>query len=285
MVTNNELDLNKLEAEWETAFDMGKDEYPIDPATVLQLIELARRSTSGSDERTKTDFGEHARSCAENGTVPMKFSEFKASGSDGTAAAGAGRLPAFTPSEQQYMDWCERHDLPDHLSRDAFDDATSLYLTVTSGSELADVLGPQRWSKEAEMMESWLAQQAAAPADFVLVPKKITPEMIEAAMIAHYGKRRVAAVGGAGGIDMTVNDTNFSGVTAMRNFWRGALAAAPTAAAQSEQDAKRQDCGHGHVYPNANGLKARCGGPALCAFCASDLAAKTQGTAGQDGAA
>ena len=38
--------LDKLQAEWETAFDMGKTEYPIDPATVLQLIELARRSTS-----------------------------------------------------------------------------------------------------------------------------------------------------------------------------------------------------------------------------------------------
>jgi hypothetical protein len=61
------------------------------------------------------------------------------------------------------------------------------------------------------------------------------------------------------------------------------MLAAPAPAAHSEQDAKPQDCGHGHVYPNANGLKARCGGPAMCAFCASDLAAmsqsKTQGGA------
>ena len=44
----NAAQLDKLQAEWGTAFDMGKTEYPIDPATVLQLIQLVRRSTSGS---------------------------------------------------------------------------------------------------------------------------------------------------------------------------------------------------------------------------------------------
>lgn len=34
--------------------------------------------------------------------------------------------------------------------------------------------------------------------------------------------------------------------------------------------------GHGHVYPNADGSKARCGGPALCSLCAKDLAALQQ---------
>jgi hypothetical protein len=29
-------------------------------------------------------------------------------------------------------------------------------------------------------------------------------------------------------------------------------------------------CGHGHVYPMPNGLKARCGGPAICSKCAAD---------------
>lgn len=29
--------------------------------------------------------------------------------------------------------------------------------------------------------------------------------------------------------------------------------------------------GHGHVVPNANGLKARCGGPAICSVCALEL--------------
>ena len=32
--------------------------------------------------------------------------------------------------------------------------------------------------------------------------------------------------------------------------------------------------GHGHVTPNANGTKARCGGPALCSRCAVELAAE-----------
>ncbi|EML1595553.1 hypothetical protein RVY52_000247 [Burkholderia cenocepacia] len=30
--------------------------------------------------------------------------------------------------------------------------------------------------------------------------------------------------------------------------------------------------GHGHVFPRADGMKARCGGPGLCAVCAADLA-------------
>jgi len=30
--------------------------------------------------------------------------------------------------DKQYTEWCERHDLPAHLSREAFDDATSLHL-------------------------------------------------------------------------------------------------------------------------------------------------------------
>ena len=32
--------------------------------------------------------------------------------------------------------------------------------------------------------------------------------------------------------------------------------------------------GHGHVTPNPDGLKARCGGPAICSVCAKELAAK-----------
>jgi hypothetical protein len=31
-------------------------------------------------------------------------------------------------------------------------------------------------------------------------------------------------------------------------------------------------CGHGHVYPEPEGRKARCGGPAICRKCAIDLA-------------
>lgn len=33
------------------------------------------------------------------------------------------------------------------------------------------------------------------------------------------------------------------------------------------------DCGHGHVYARADGIKARCGGPGVCPMCSVDLAA------------
>lgn len=32
-------------------------------------------------------------------------------------------------------------------------------------------------------------------------------------------------------------------------------------------EASVQNCGHGHVRPRPDGVKARCGGPALCAKC------------------
>ena len=32
--------------------------------------------------------------------------------------------------------------------------------------------------------------------------------------------------------------------------------------------------GHGHVWPRADGLKARCGGPGLCTECSGEAAAK-----------
>jgi hypothetical protein len=34
--------------------------------------------------------------------------------------------------------------------------------------------------------------------------------------------------------------------------------------------------GHGHVTPNPDGSKARCGGPLICAECARELAAVSQ---------
>lgn len=33
-----------------------------------------------------------------------------------------------------------------------------------------------------------------------------------------------------------------------------------------------QNVGHGHVFPRPDGVRARCGGPALCRECARDLA-------------
>jgi hypothetical protein len=35
-------------------------------------------------------------------------------------------------------------------------------------------------------------------------------------------------------------------------------------------DVRSENTGHGHVRPRPDGLKARCGGPALCPVCARD---------------
>ncbi|WGS43717.1 hypothetical protein LFL97_09435 [Burkholderia sp. JSH-S8] len=78
------------------------------------------------------------------------------------------------------------------------------------------------------------AHVVAIPAGYALVPKRITAAMIESAMEHHYGKRRAQQNGGAGGIVMTVNDTDWSGIDAMRRFWKGALAAAPQPPAQAD---------------------------------------------------
>ncbi|SEQ89760.1 Protein of unknown function [Azotobacter beijerinckii] len=68
----------------------------------------------------------------------------------------------------------------------------------------------------------------AMPDRWALVPKKLTPAMIEAALAAHYGARRLRQAGGPGGVDMTVNGVNYSGTQAMKRMWAGALSAAPT---------------------------------------------------------
>lgn len=39
----------------------------------------------------------------------------------------------LSPTDVQFKEWCERHDLHEHLSRDAFDDAASLYLVDRDG--------------------------------------------------------------------------------------------------------------------------------------------------------
>lgn len=38
----------------------------------------------------------------------------------------------------------------------------------------------------------------------------------------------------------------------------------------------RDHVGHGHVRPNPDGSKARCGGPAICSVCALELAAQSE---------
>lgn len=63
--------------------------------------------------------------------------------------------------------------------------------------------------------------------DYVMVPRKPTDAMIEAAFEGHYGKRRARRSGGAKGISMAVNGADFDGYIAFRRMWKAALAAAP----------------------------------------------------------
>jgi hypothetical protein len=37
-----------------------------------------------------------------------------------------------------------------------------------------------------------------------------------------------------------------------------------------------ENIGHGHVFPRPDGVKARCGGPAICMECAGDQARKAK---------
>jgi hypothetical protein len=50
--------------------------------------------------------------------------------------------------------------------------------------------------------------------------------------------------------------------------------ASPKTTVAHQPETRKTDCGHGHVWPNPHGLKARCGGPGLCPMCALDAANK-----------
>ena len=74
------------------------------------------------------------------------------------------------------------------------------------------------------------APAAVAVAEgWVLAPKKLPAELIQAALVGHYGKRRLAQAGGPDGMDMTVNDVNYSGADGVRRMWRGLVSALLTA--------------------------------------------------------
>ncbi len=49
----------------------------------------------------------------------------------------------------------------------------------------------------------------------------------------------------------------------------------------TSQTADQKNVGHGHVYPRPDGVKARCGGPALCSECARDAARKAVEESGE----
>ncbi|KVU21748.1 hypothetical protein WK64_31735 [Burkholderia ubonensis] len=122
--------------------------------------------------------------------------------------------------------------------------------TITHGRELwqggAKLAVASSEAIASEIASALNARAAASPAasipdGYALVPKRITAAMIESAMEHHYGKRRARQNGGAGGIVMTVNDTDWSGIDAMRRLWKGALAAAPQPAQADAQEGLTAD--------------------------------------------
>ncbi|WP_337056335.1 hypothetical protein [Pseudomonas sp. USHLN015] len=78
---------------------------------------------------------------------------------------------------------------------------------------------------------------AGVPEGWKLVPIRLTPAMILSGLEGHYGKRLVAEAGGPIGVAMTSNCIDYNGEQAMRRFWRGLLAAAPTPPASEQQQA------------------------------------------------
>ena len=57
--------------------------------------------------------------------------------------------------------------------------------------------------------------------------------------------------------------------------WAEAMDAAESAIAKAEAERAepvRGNTGHGHVWSRPDGLKAKCGGPTICAVCAKDAA-------------
>lgn len=45
----------------------------------------------------------------------------------------------------------------------------------------------------------------------------------------------------------------------------------------TKSDAAQENTGHGHVYPRPDGIRARCGGPGICAECSREAARKASG--------
>lgn len=84
---------------------------------------------------------------------------------------------------------------------------------------------------------------APVPNGFVRMPVKLSDQMIEAALEGHYGKRPVREAGGARGISMRANGTDYSGEEAMRRMWKGLLSATPAQVAPQDdaRDAARLD--------------------------------------------
>lgn len=62
---------------------------------------------------------------------------------------------------------------------------------------------------------------ADAPAVKVKALPRLTGAMVEAACVGHYGRKAVAQLGGAGGVDMTADGINYTFPDAFRRMWRG----------------------------------------------------------------
>lgn len=85
---------------------------------------------------------------------------------------------------------------------------------------------------------------------------------------------RFAAPGTPGSYARGSHNGMIDALNTVRANWNVAIRAAPPPPpAQPEPKGVNDRQGHGHVMPRPDGVKARCGGPALCRICQSEQAA------------
>ena len=98
-----------------------------------------RSGESADAGPVEAEYSDYMNWCVANGKKSMLFSHFKAAWTETDPAAHSSAPSEAT--QAQFDEWCERHDMRQHLHREAFDDAASLYLTVPRRAALAAPTG------------------------------------------------------------------------------------------------------------------------------------------------
>jgi hypothetical protein len=114
-----------------------------------------------------------------------------------------------------------------HVWQVTFDDGRQTIAAFNPGlgpSGNGNIVSVERILEAA--MSSAPTPPAPVPSGWVLVPRKPTKEMADAAAYAHYGKKRVDETG-IEGMSMTVNGIDYNFWRAFQRFWKGALSAVP----------------------------------------------------------
>ncbi len=99
--------------------------------------------------------------------------------------------------------------------------------------------------------QPWHVQMGAMPRFFLINAYTPAWAAVREAVLAAREARKVG------------KDPDVAAAQASENIQGGQLDSAPA-----------RNTGHGHVWPRADGMKARCGGPEMCGECAKDLAQK-----------